>query len=242
MWPGEIFFRSLEWSNFCSVWSLSIDGNLCNHIISPIMIYAIVLFYWFQFMRSCYFSRSKVWTPDQTVQFFYWSWVQFLDQINCFRPVWFMAYVKVWVSSQLQARIINLYHSNLHHPGVTRTLNSLSQTFEWKGMCRQAENHIKTCDACQHHKIMGKGHYGQMPLVSSLRDKDPFERVYIDCARPWTVHIENDITQELSDYKVHILTMVDAATNWPNLHSSHQQTHAVPQKCSTSVGSVDTPV
>ena len=84
-------------------------------------------------------------------------------------------------------------------------------------MRRQVENHIKTCDACQRHKITGKGHYGQMPIVSSLRDKDPFEKVYVDCAGPWTVRVKNDVTHDLSDYKIHILTMVDAATNWPEL-------------------------
>ena len=84
-------------------------------------------------------------------------------------------------------------------------------------MYRKVKNHIKTCDACQHHKISGKGQYGQMPLVSPLRDKDPFEKVYIDCAGPWTVRIKNDVMQELSDYKIHILTIVDAVTNWPEL-------------------------
>ena len=124
---------------------------------------------------------------------------------------------KVWVPTQLQARIIEWYRSNLHHPGVTCTLNSLSQTFKWKGMCREVENHIKTCDACQRHKIIGKGHYGQMPLVSSTRDKDTFKKVYVDCARQWTIHVKTVVRQELVDYKLHILTMVDVATNWPEL-------------------------
>ena len=124
---------------------------------------------------------------------------------------------KVWVPTQLQARIIDWYHSNLRHPGLTRTLNSLSQTFKWKGMRRQVENHIKTCDACQHHKITGKQQYGQMPLVSSLCDKDPFEKVHVDCAGPWTVRVKSDVTGEQSEFKLHILTMVDAATNWLEL-------------------------
>lgn len=56
-----------------------------------------------------------------------------------------------------------------------------------------------------------------MPLVSALRDKDPFEKVHVDCTGPWTVHIKSDITGELSPYKIHILTMVDAAANWVEL-------------------------
>eukprot|EP00804_Cyclotella_cryptica_P021643 CCRYP_020648-RA/>CCRYP_020648-RA protein AED:0.79 eAED:0.49 QI:0/-1/0/1/-1/1/1/0/148 len=41
---------------------------------------------------------------------------------------------KVWVPPSLQRRIIEWYHTNLRHPGVTRTLNSIGQTFGWKGM------------------------------------------------------------------------------------------------------------
>ena len=104
MWPGQIFFRSLEWLNFWLVWPSSVDGDLHNCIISTIAIYAIVIFcrshfhtivFFCQsrFTWSCYFSWSEVWTLGQTVQFFYWSWVWFPGQIACFRPVWFMAYV-----------------------------------------------------------------------------------------------------------------------------------------------------
>ena len=112
MWSGEIFFRSLERSNFLSVWPSSVSGDLsdrinlliaimrssyfadrdvrnrinspiaimqscyfadCNvrdRINLPIAIYAIVLFRRSQFTWSYYFSRSKVQTPGQTVQFF----------------------------------------------------------------------------------------------------------------------------------------------------------------------------
>ena len=76
MWSGEIFFRSLERSNFLSVWPSSVDGDLSNRINSPITImpssyfadcdvhdcinlpiaiYAIVLFCQSQFAQSCYF-------------------------------------------------------------------------------------------------------------------------------------------------------------------------------------------
>ncbi len=56
MWSGEIFFRSLERSNFWSAWPSSIDGDLCYRNNSPIAIHAIVLFCRSQFMRSYYFA------------------------------------------------------------------------------------------------------------------------------------------------------------------------------------------
>lgn len=63
----------------------------------------------------------------------------------------------------------------------------------------QVEEHMKSCDACQRHKITGKKHYSQMPMVSLLRDKDHSEKVFVDCARPSMVCIKSDITQELKD-------------------------------------------
>ena len=112
MWSGEIFFRSLERSNFWLVWPSSIDGDLTDRINSQIVIYAMVFFRRYRFTQSCYFvdrdlcdrvifSWSEVWTPAKQYDLFYWSWVRFPGQITCFRPVWFMAYVtrphKWWI-------------------------------------------------------------------------------------------------------------------------------------------------
>ncbi len=133
MWSGEIFFRSLERSNFYSVWPSSVVGDLSDRINSPIAMLrscyfadrdvrdrinspiamcAIVLIRRSRFTRSCcfadrdlrdraIFSWSRVRTPAEQYDLFYWSWVRFPGQIACFRPVWFMAYVtrphKWWI-------------------------------------------------------------------------------------------------------------------------------------------------
>jgi len=49
MWSGEIFFRSLERSNFYSVWPSSVVGDLSDRINSPIAM-----------LRSCYFADRDV--------------------------------------------------------------------------------------------------------------------------------------------------------------------------------------
>ena len=49
MWSGEIFFRSLERSNFLLVWTLSINGDLSDRINLLIAI-----------MRLCYFADRDV--------------------------------------------------------------------------------------------------------------------------------------------------------------------------------------
>ena len=124
---------------------------------------------------------------------------------------------KIWVPCNLQARIIDWYHTNIRHPGVTQMINSIGQTFSWKGMRAQIENHVKSCDKCQGNKIVVKPNYGLLPLVPALRDKDPFEKVHVDCARLWTVHIEEEVSKKEIEYKIHILSMVDACTNWCQL-------------------------
>ncbi len=121
MWSGEIFFRSLERSNFWSAWPSSIDGDLCYRNNSPIAIYVIVLFCQSQFHAIVLFCRSRfTWScyfanrdlrdcvilvgprfKPRASMIFYWSWAQFPGQIACFRTVWFMAYVtpphKWWI-------------------------------------------------------------------------------------------------------------------------------------------------
>lgn len=124
---------------------------------------------------------------------------------------------KILVPASLQLRVIEWYHTNLRHPGVTRTANSISQIFGWRGMRAQVEDYVKSCDECQRHKIVGKPKYGKLPLVPALRDKEPFEKVHVDCVGPWTVRVQDELDSDESPYKIHILTMVDACSNWCEL-------------------------
>jgi hypothetical protein len=94
---------------------------------------------------------------------------------------------KIIIPESLQKCIINWYHSNLQHPRITRTINSISQTFYWKGIRPQVEEHIKMCNEGQCHKIVDKHHYGILPLIPALRDKKHFEKIQLDCAGPWSV-------------------------------------------------------
>jgi hypothetical protein len=64
-----------------------------------------------------------------------------------------------------ETAVHTLDHTNLRHPGVMRTANSIAQIFGWRGMRAQVEEHVKSCDECQRHKIVGKPSYGKLPLV-----------------------------------------------------------------------------
>jgi hypothetical protein len=46
---------------------------------------------------------------------------------------------KIIVPANLQKRIIEWYHNSLRHLGITRTINSISQTFYWKEIRSQVE-------------------------------------------------------------------------------------------------------
>ena len=87
----------------------------------------------------------------------------------------------------------------------------------WKGIHGQVEDYVKTYDECQCHKIVGKPNYGILPLIPALCDKKPFEKIHVDCAGPWTVDIKDGPMTRESKYKIRILTMVDARTNWTEL-------------------------
>lgn len=121
---------------------------------------------------------------------------------------------KVWVPKELQRRIVTWYHENLQHAGVTRTLNSISQTFAWKGLRTMVEEHIASCDSCQRNKQSNKKQYGKLPLVPALRNREPWEKVQVDCCGPWTIRYHNALTGKISKYEIHLLSMVDVCTGW----------------------------
>ena len=41
---------------------------------------------------------------------------------------------KIIVPTSLQKQVIDWFHTNLSHAGVTQTINSISQSFNWKGI------------------------------------------------------------------------------------------------------------
>ena len=72
-----VLYRRLQFTLLCYITNhnlrnrlISTNRDLCDCVILPIAICTIVLFCRLQFMWSWYFSRSKVRTPGQPVQFF----------------------------------------------------------------------------------------------------------------------------------------------------------------------------
>ena len=121
---------------------------------------------------------------------------------------------KVWVPQLLQQRIIDWYHNNLQHAGVTRMIATIGQIFVWPGLRPMVEKHVATCDSCQRNKQSNKKQYGKLPLVSALRNKNPWERVHVDCGGPWKIRFTKGETGTITSFDVHLLAIVDACTKW----------------------------
>ena len=91
---------------------------------------------------------------------------------------------------------------------------TINQTFVWPGFCPMIEKHMETCDSCQCNKQSNKKQYGKLPLVPALQNKNPWEKVHVDCGGPWKIRYTNEETGIISSFDVHILAIVDACMKW----------------------------
>ena len=66
------------------------------------------------------------------------------------------------IPSSLRQDIITWYHTNLCHPGIDRTEQSIRQNFTWKNMRKDIRHHVETCDKCQRLKRHTEK-YGELP-------------------------------------------------------------------------------
>ena len=146
--------------------------------------------------------------------------------VHCFED-------RVWTPPALQKRIVEWYHNNLLHAGSTRTLKTIQQTFRWNHMRKHVDEHVKTCDQCQRYKIVGRPNYGLIPNTGALRNKNPWEKIQVDCAGPWKVNVSS-ATGEKVTFSFHIVTIADCCTNWCELQVI---TSAASKKCA---GALDT--
>jgi hypothetical protein len=53
--------------------------------------------------------------------------------------------------------------------------------------------------------------------MPALKAKIPFEKVYVDCVRPWTVQTGSKASKDKIEYRIQLMSMVDARTGWLEL-------------------------
>jgi len=59
---------------------------------------------------------------------------------------------KVWVPESIQERLAKWYHNVQQHAGKNCMVNTIGQTFVWKGLATSVTDHVDTCDSCQRNK------------------------------------------------------------------------------------------
>ena len=94
-------------------------------------------------------------------------------------------------------------------------VNTIGQTFAWKGLHPMVEAYVATCDSCQRNKQSNKKAFQKIPLTPALRNKHPWEKVQVDCCGPWKIWYRNDATGRISLFEVHLLSMIDICNGWP---------------------------
>ena len=147
----------------------------------------------------------------------------------------------VRVPKESQLKIVDWYHLNLQHAGITRTVNSIGQVSTWEGLRPMVEQHILSCDECQRNRNTNKRSYGHIPLTPALRDKDPWEVVHVDCCGPWKIKWFSEETGETKTFTIYLLSMVDTCTGWSgaSLPGLILQRHLWFQRYLTGNGFVD---
>jgi transposase InsO family protein len=108
----------------------------------------------------------------------------------------------------LQGRIIQFYHDNLKHPGVTRTLQTIQQFMVWPNMQASIEKYVNQCDICQRFKRTTKK-YGKLP--TKLPVTTPWLEVHVDHIGPYSQ------VNHVNAPKYYALSIIDPATSWVEL-------------------------
>ena len=96
------------------------------------------------------------------------------------------------------------------HFGKDATYNKISTRFWWKGMYKDIEEYIKTCDSCQR-----RGNKGGIGYLNPIKVGKPFERIGIDFVGPL------EKTKKGNKY---ILVVTDYLTKWPEAKAMKEAT------------------
>ena len=106
----------------------------------------------------------------------------------------------------LRKRILEWYHDQLMHPGITRMIKTIRQHFTWPKLDNDVEKICKSCRTCQLTKKTKKK-YGHLPPKEA--EAIPWDTLCIDLIGPYTVKEHGK-----KKWLLHCLTMIDPATGW----------------------------
>lgn len=101
-------------------------------------------------------------------------------------------------------------HPTGGHFGKDATYNKISTRFWWKGMYKDIEEYVKTCDSCQR-----RGNKGGIGYLNPIKVGKPFERIGIDFVGP---------LEKTKDGNKYILVVTDYLTKWPEAEPMKEAT------------------
>ena len=123
---------------------------------------------------------------------------------------------KIIIPKKLQSSIIQWYHLNLHHPGQTRTLQTIQEHFDWPGMTSKIKEYEKAREVCQKFKLTAPKKYGKIPKQNVIHIA-PIKHIQVDLAGLWKNHPEHkDGKQTLN--QIYMLTTLYIWSNWIKIH------------------------
>lgn len=101
-------------------------------------------------------------------------------------------------------KVLKMFHNNPlgGHQGVKKTIDRIKRQYSWKGLTKDVEKLIASCNKCQKNKHARET---KMPLMVTDTAVKPFEKVYLDLVGPLT------ITERGNNF---ILTFIDDLTKY----------------------------
>lgn len=83
-------------------------------------------------------------------------------------------------------KIIEEFHNSPlgGHQGISRTIKRIKQQHTWKGLKKDVQNFISSCQSCQRNKTINKT--VKQPMVITTTSSKPFERIFLDIVGPIT--------------------------------------------------------
>ena len=114
---------------------------------------------------------------------------------------------QIVVPEKLRKQVMGLAHESIvgGHLGSKKTLDRITTSFHWPGICSDVVRFCQSCDTCQ--KMIPKGKVQRVPMGKMPIMDTPFQRVAVDIIGPLA-----PISERGNRY---ILTVVDYATRYP---------------------------
>lgn len=121
------------------------------------------------------------------------------------RRLWINQAGQIWIPNSLQQHMLEFYHNNLTHPGITWMHKKMEAMIIWNGLKKDVIDFVKHCKTCQKWKRSTKKEGQLQPSKEVLL---PWQQVNVDMIGPY----QQDQTENLSTF--YALTMIDLITKW----------------------------